>query len=839
MSTNEYRLPTNVKPLHYDLTIQTDLDNSLFKGAVKINLDVKDSTSTIILNSNELKIEEAHVRSDEFKGKLAASDISVNVKEKRVIFTFPTTFRAGTHLQLKVRFAGELNNIKVGYYGISYEKDGKNQYYSLTQFEATEARRAFPCWDEPALKATFDITLISKANCVNLSNSAAISDQVFSVNDHSHLALKEVFPTLNDQWKITKFQTTPIMSTYIVAFASGPFEYIESTVTLPISNTTVPLRVYATTSHIHLAQFALDIKAKVLPLYERLFDIPYPLPKLDTLVVHDHTGAMENWGLIIGQADALLVDPGNAATSAKKTVIEMQAHEVAHMWFGNMTTMEWWDYLYLNEGFATLIFDGLSYSKAASVLRMLSTYVGEDKFFKGVSLYLKDHMYGNSVTNDLWEGIGRATGLDIPKLMDNWVKKIGFPVVTVTETPKGIKVRQDRFLATGLAEGKDNETIWSIPLSILTVDSSGKTTIDKTALLDTREKEISLDINNTFKLNAGTNGVYRVLYTSERLEKIAAEAAKSGSCFSLEDKMGLVNDSMALSQAALVKLSSALTLINAMRQEDEYFVWKGISNDLATVAAVWRDHTEIISLLNAFRRSLFSPIVQKLGYTYSNEEPADTTQLRTLAIGACTVAEDMTVVDELRNRFDNYMKTGDDSKIPVDLQKSIYNVAVRYGGREEYNAVKAIYEKPATPTAESAAISALCQASDDSLIKETLHIMLNQARHSDAISFFLGFSVNTRNHAILIDTFKQKYDQLYARFQDTFILKFLIKIGFGSLSTEKDLQETISFFKDKDTTKYSMSLDQALDGIRARIAYQNHSTSDIEAWLKEWKQRTV
>ncbi|THU85373.1 leukotriene A4 hydrolase N-terminal domain-containing protein, partial [Dendrothele bispora CBS 962.96] len=290
----------SVKPSHYDLTIQTDLDNSVFKGLVKINLDVKEPTSTIVLNSSKLKLNKAisYVRSETLNEKLAPSNCSVNDKDKQVTFTFPTTFQSGTQLELEIAFTGTFDSSNVGYYRASYEKDGKKRYYTLNQFEAINARCAFPCWDEPALKATFDVTLIFKTDMVNISNSAVVLEKAFSPNDQDYLDLKEAFPTLNDKWKITKFHRTPKMSTYIVAFASGPFEYIESKVKLPISGMEVPLRVYGTLTMnmilssllstadiIHQAQFALDFKAQVLPLYEQLFDVPYPLPKLDTLVV--------------------------------------------------------------------------------------------------------------------------------------------------------------------------------------------------------------------------------------------------------------------------------------------------------------------------------------------------------------------------------------------------------------------------------------------------------------------------------------------------------------------------------------------------------------------------
>ncbi|KAF8985615.1 leucyl aminopeptidase [Cyathus striatus] len=875
--TDQYRLPTNVKPTHYDLAVKTDLEDLKFEGFVKISLDVKEETSKVVLNVSELELGNVLVWCDALDKEQAPVNSHFDSVSERVVYELKSPLPTGSKAVVKIGFSGKLTGSMMGYYRSSWTKDGKTNFYALTQFEPTAARRAFPSLDEPLLKATFDITLISRTSTTSLSNMPAISETTYSQGYDTSDELLPLISGLpeNGQWKITKFETTPPMSTYIVAYANGEFAYLEKSVVLPLSGKTVPLRIYATADIIHQAQFALDVKAAVLPLYEKVFDVGYPLPKLDTLVVC----AMENWGLITGRTSALLLDPKNADLQAKKQVATTQSHEVAHMWFGNITTMEWWNYLYLNEGIIMVfpewrvdseficdhlnkalaldskysshpievecpdanhinqIFDSLSYSKAASVLRMLSNYVGEDKFLHGVSLYLKKKLYGNSVTNDLWEGITKATGVDITKMMDNWISKIGYPVLTVTENNNGIFVRQDRFLEIGLADEKDNQTIWNVPLSILVIDENGKTSIDRTVVLQERENFIPLDTNKPYKLNAGTTGVYRVLYTSDRLKRIAVEAAKTDSVFSLNDRIGLVYDAMAVSKAGLAKLSSALTLIDILRNEKEYLVWSGISDNLRDLVSTWWEHEDIVDQLNAFRRALFVPIVKQLGFDYSNSEPTEVTELRTCAISQAAAACDEGVITELKKRFHHYMKTGDDSQIPADLQRIIYAVATRHGGREEYEAVVQIHDMAKTPTSRIAAIHAMGAPESADLLEETFKFMETKAKNQDIVYFFRGLSTNFKARRLLAKYFMDEYNNLYKRFEGNFNLQYLVSFSMGALSSPEDLTMINTFFKDKDTSKYNQSLAQAEDTIRAKIGFVERSTGDLANWLSEWKKR--
>ncbi|PPQ87699.1 hypothetical protein CVT25_011466 [Psilocybe cyanescens] len=469
--------------------------------------------------------------SDAWISEKDAAISSINEVQERFTYKLP---EVGFKAELTIHFAGTLTGNTIGYYQARWETEGKATHYSLTQFEATAARRAFPCWDEPLLKAKFTVTLISRVGTVNLSNMSALYEEPVEEGIDTCAELKDILAsTRNEEREITKFDTSPPMSSYVVVFASEPFVFIESLVTMHLSGRTIPL-IYsnltspafpATPGLIRQTQFALDVKAAALTLYERLFDVEYPLHKFDTLVVSElnsrgsppsnfqrasdfDPAAMENWGLIIGCLSSMLIDPDLSDLLAMKEVASVQSHEVPYMWYtvvpltytfckGSVISQLWnsgpmfilmkagrledfvrvhpeWligtEFINKNLGRALRLDTKLSSrpievdsSDANDINRASSTdsvclwviisgglimHIMTVKFLKGVSIYLKKNSLQTSVTRDLWDGISAATGLDISELMDAWITKIGFPVVTVTEDTEGITVCQDRFLET-------------------------------------------------------------------------------------------------------------------------------------------------------------------------------------------------------------------------------------------------------------------------------------------------------------------------------------------------------------------------------------------------------
>ena len=487
----------------------------------------------------------------------------------------------------------------------SVPRDETFHYMYSTQFEACSARRAFPCFDEPRLKATFDFEIEIPDDQVALSN----------------MPVKSASKT-KDGLQLVSFERTPVMSTYLLAWAVGDFEYVEAFTDRKYNGKQIPVRVYTTRGLKEQGRWALEHAPKTIDLFSESFGIDYPLPKSDLLAVHEFThGAMENWGLVTYRTTAVLFDPKTSEAKYKNRVAYVVAHELAHQWFGNLVTMDWWDELWLNESFATWagwyavnkfhpdwqvwaqfvnegretafkldgmrsshpihvpvrdaldvnqIFDAISYLKGCSTLRMLVNHLGEDVFLKGVGVYLKKHAYGNAKTESLWQALADASGQDVNALMSNWVEKIGHPVVTVAEEPGQISVKQNRYLSTGDVKPEEDETTWWIPLALQ--GQSGKKDVQRLALT---EKEATIrDIDDNFyKLNSDATGFYRTNYPPARLAKLSTQLDR----LSNEDKISTVGSAAELAFSGIGTTPALLSFIEGFGQETNYFVWAQVS----------------------------------------------------------------------------------------------------------------------------------------------------------------------------------------------------------------------------------------------------------------------
>ena len=462
-SSDEWKLPTNVRPTNYRLSLAPDLDTFTFKGSETIDIQVSEPTSSIVLNSAEIEIQSADVTLPDGSTHDAATMFDED--KDTVTLALDAEIPAGS-ASLDLEFTGELNDKLRGFYRSSYtDQDGSQRWMAATQFESTDARRAFPCWDEPAVKATFDVTLIVPEELEALSNTEPVSTT-----------------STGDGRKVVRYAPTPVMSTYLLAFVVGDIACLQDR-----TSDGVLMRVWATKGNEDKGKFALETSMALLDYFHDYFGIPYPLSKLDHIALPDFAaGAMENWGAITYREVALLVDPENSSAGTREVVAAIVSHEMAHQWFGNLVTMEWWDDLWLNESFASWmgdkavdhlhpewemwtqflthdtsdalnldglrnshpieqdvnnpaeigqLFDAISYSKGGSILRMLEHYLGADTFKAGLQIYIDRHRYANARTTDLWNALGEASGQPVAAIMESWTAQTGYPVLDVSVKP--------------------------------------------------------------------------------------------------------------------------------------------------------------------------------------------------------------------------------------------------------------------------------------------------------------------------------------------------------------------------------------------------------------------
>lgn len=595
-----------------------------------------------------------------------------------------------------------------GFYRSTYKKeDGTEGILATTQMEATDARRSFPCFDEPALKATFTVTLVADKNLTCLSNMDVASET------EAHSGKKAV-----------KFNKSPLMSTYLVAFIVGELNYIET------NDFRVPVRVYAPPGQdIEHGRFSLNLAAKTLAFYEKVFGIEFPLPKMDQVAIPDFAqGAMENWGLITYRVVDLLLDEKSSGAATKERVAEVVQHELAHQWFGNLVTMDWWEGLWLNEGFATWaswyscnafypewkvwetfvtdslqgglaldslrsshpievpvkradeinqIFDAISYMKGSCVLRMVSTYLGEDVFLEGVRKYLKKHAYGNTQTGDLWASLAEVSGKQVEEVMASWTKQIGFPVVTVSDSGSdAIHVKQNRFLRTGDVKPEEDQVLYPVLLGLRTKEG-----VDRSLILDKREADFKVPSTDFFKLNADHTSPYRTSYSPERLAKLG-KAAKDG-LLSVEDRAGMIADAGALAQSGYQKTSGVLSLLKGFDSETEFVVWNEIIARLTAMQGAWIFEDKAVrDGLENFQRSLVSSKAHAMGWQFSDNDGHVEQQFKAMLFGSAGLSGDEQIITAAKDMFSKYM-AGDKNALHPNIRGSVFAMALKYGGKDE------------------------------------------------------------------------------------------------------------------------------------------------------------
>ncbi|CAH1397947.1 unnamed protein product [Nezara viridula] len=855
------RLPKNVKPLHYDLQLKPNLETFVFEGKVGIKLQVNEPTSKIILNALELEIKSCFLLLE--NGTELKPKVDLSIETETATLTFDQAIPAGI-AHLTIEFKGELNDKMKGFYRSNHSNlEGQKCYCAVTQFEATDARRCFPCWDEPAIKSVFEVTLIAPKGNVALSNMPVVSESE------------------DGDCKVVKFAPTPIMSTYLVAVVVGDFAYVEDT-----SSDGILVRVYTPPAVKDQGLFALHVATKVLPYYKEYFQVAYPLPKMDLVAIGDFSaGAMENWGLVTYRQSALLVDSENTSASRKQWVAVVVGHELAHQWFGNLVTMEWWTHLWLNEGYATFvenlcvahlfpeydiwtqfvsdiytraleldclksshpieipvghpsevdeIFDDISYSKGASVIRMLHRYLGDSDFRKGMNTYLTRHQYSNTFTEDLWAALEEASKKPVKDVMSTWTKQTGFPVIRVTESKQIGDVReltlaQERFCAD--ADTAGDSSLWMVPLTFST--KSKPNDIVHSCVLETRNGKVQVPAapDDWVKINPGTVGVYRTQYAQYLLDQFIP-AIQDKSLPPL-DRLGIVDDLFALVQAGHCNTVQVLKVISAMKDEDNYTVWFSIGNCLSKLR-VLISNTDFMDSFKKFGRDLFKPVSHRVGWDPRPDESHLDKLLRSLVLAKLGSYDDAETIEEAKRRFADHVSKK--SIIPADLRASVYRAVLSVGDESTYDTMIKMYKEETLQEEKERISRSLGAFKDTKILSKVLDFaMSDEVRPQDKVFVIISVALDKGGRELAWEFLKQNWTDLHSRYEGGFLMARLVKNTVENFSTFEKADEIESFFASRDTSCLDRSISQAVESVRLNAAWLTRDRDSIRQFLENHK----
>ena len=824
-------LPTNVVPRHYDLTLECDFEKFTFEGTVIIDLDVAEDSSEVCLNTLELDIHSTTIQKPSAL-VIESPHLSYNEDTQTTTIKFDEKLSKGQKVQLKQTFTGQLNDQMAGFYrASSKDKDGKQRYLAVSQFEPTDARRAFPCFDEPALKAEYTVTLIADKHMTCLSNMDVESEKWVDSK------------ITGGKRKAVKFHKSPVMSSYLLAFVVAELKSIST------DKFRVPIKVWMTPEQdLEDGRFSLEVAAKTLAFYEKAFDSEYPLPKMDMVAVPDFSaGAMENWGLITYRVVDLLFDEKTAGAATKERVAEVVQHELAHQWFGNLVTMDFWDGLWLNEGFATWmswyscnefypewkvwetftidtlqgalgldslrsshpievpvhraedinqIFDSISYSKGSAVLRMISKYLGEDVFIDGVRRYIKKHAWGNTQTGDLWAALSEASGKDVSTLMDVWTKHIGFPVITVEEdeAKKTITLKQNRFLRTGDVKPEEDTTIYPVILGL-----KMKEGIDENLMLGSRSATFTLPDLSFYKLNADHCSLFRTSYPISRLEKLG-QAAKQG-LLTVEDRAGMIADAGSLAAAGYQKTSGILNLLKSFDTESAYIVWNEILTRISAARSTWIfEDEDTKAALKRFQLQLCSAKAHELGWEFTENEDHILSQFKSLMFGSAGMAGDEKIINAADQMFKRF-QDGDLEAVHPNLKPAVFALALIHGGEKEYNTILARYHSASTAEERNTCLRVLGRAKSPELIDRTLGLTLSgEVKMQDIYMPIAGLRAHREGIEKRWEWMCSVWDELVKRLPPSGnMLSSVVGMCAGGFTRMEQMKRVEDFFKTRDT----------------------------------------
>jgi puromycin-sensitive aminopeptidase len=831
-----YRLPTTVIPERYEIKLTPDLSTATFAGEEKVFVQVFEPVRQVVVNAAELEFQAVSIKGP--GGKVVRGSAALDIVNEQATFDFPETLNPG-RWELQLTFSGILNDKLHGFYRSTYkDPNGREKTLASTQFESTDARRAFPCWDEPAFKAVFQVTLVVDQALTAISNARVLRET----------------PLPGTGKKEVVFADSIKMSTYLVAFIVGEFEGTD-----PLMVGNAPLQVWAVPGKGHLAKFAQEIGAFSLAFFSGYYDIAYPGDKLDLIAIPDFaSGAMENLGAITFRETALLVDEGKATRAELERVADVVSHENAHMWFGDLVTMRWWNGLWLNEAFATFMemlavdawkpewrrwdsftvsraaamqvdglkstrpiefpverpeeaagmFDVLTYEKGASVLRMLEQYLGADKFRDGIRLYLRRHEYANAETTDLWDALEDSTKEPARALMDSWIFQAGYPLISIERKTSDLILSQRIFRY--LQDGDNPDRKFRVPVFLRAGTKQG--TVNQTVLLTDQELRIPLPEDLDWVVaNAGGHGFYRVRYSPELMTAVKRELQSN---LLAVERFNLMNDTWATTQAGLTPLTDYLTLIDLFRDETDLNVWTTV---IISSHHLHRILDEVQERLFQERiRAVFNPALQRLTWSPKEGETELERQLRGDLINALgTVAEDKACQRRARELYAQYEK--DPISVERNLVPALVSIVAHTGTGADYDNFYSRFKNAQTPQEETRYLFVLGAFRQPDLIDRTLEMTLSgEVRTQNAPYLMRGILLNKDARAKAWSFMKEHWNEMLNKYPDNSIPRMCEGIiGLVTPELEADVRE---FFSRHPVKQGAKQMEQHLERLHIAVA---------------------
>ncbi|KAF7991209.1 hypothetical protein HCN44_002771 [Aphidius gifuensis] len=878
-----FRLSKEVIPLHYDLYLYPNLDTGKFQGNVTILVEILEQRNYIALHQKDLKVTSAILKTRDIE-----DSYDINVKEilmidkyEELVISFNNDIKIGIYL-LTLEFNGTMEPDKiVGFYSSKYkDENNKIRKIATSKFEPTYARRGFPCFDEPSFKAEFTIKLVHPSgDCYSALSSMNIESTLV---DKPHKGLTTV-----------TFARSVPMSTYLICFIVSDFVSVTGKAKKLDDINTFPLSVYTTRQHRDKALFSLDVGIKIIQWYTNIFKIDYPLPKLDMAAIPDFvSGAMENWGLITYREARLLYDENTSSTADKESVVQVIAHEFAHMWFGNLVTMKWWNDLWLNEGFAsymqyksanaimpdwgvmdrflpetlhgvlitdskisshpivqsvnnpdeiTAIFDSITYSKGASVLRMLNNFIGNEIFNNGITKYLNKYAYKNAETSDLFSILQNEPNVrvNITSIMDTWTRQMGYPVVNIKKiNSTHYTLKQKRFLADSEAKYDANESDygykWTIPITYITDKISDPTLI----WFDKDSDKIDVILNEPaewIKFNCDQIGYYRVNYDDKEWEKLFDVLQWHHKRLSISDRTNIIEDAFSLAQASELDYTIAMKMTSYLGKEHSSVPWRVAAAKLLTIDDLLLS-TNVSIKYRQYIRKLVEIPYHDVTWQIDNYEDHDTLRLRSTILNLACAVGHTECLDEAGAMFKAWIEDPRDTRPHPDIRSFIYKYGMSHVGKEtEWNALleKFINENSATEKLKLS--DGLAGVQSTFLLNKFIGIAVDEkyVRSQDTFGCLLKIARNPIGTPLVWDWVRENWEFLVKRYtlNDRYLGQLVPGIT-SKFATELKLNEVKEFFNKYPEAGAGKSYRiMALETISNNIKWVKKNSDKLEKWL--------